>query len=193
MAGYFACLAVVLVASRLGHDEVAVMRTGGGVLVGLGILGMAATWRSNRALLGWPRIGWRGALSSGLVFAGVLVVVVAAAKQWPWLFIDITAPYRDRDMGLGRALFDVAVLPAIGEEMLFRGVILTALLGTFSTRVAVVVSSMLFATIHLSPLSFVHLTALGLVLAMVRVRSNSIYPCMLLHGLYNGIVMLSGW
>jgi hypothetical protein len=72
MSGYFVCLAVVLIASQLGQDEVALMRTTGSGIVALGIIGMAVTWRSNRALLGWPRIGWRGALASGLAFAGVL-------------------------------------------------------------------------------------------------------------------------
>jgi membrane protease YdiL (CAAX protease family) len=191
--GYFACLAVVLIASHLVEDEVATIWTGGLAIVGLSIIGMAVTWRDNRALLGWPRIGWRGALASGLAVGGILALVSAAATQWPWLFIDLVAPYHERDMSLGRALFDIAVLPAIGEEILFRGVIVTALAGTFSRRIAVVVSSMLFATIHLTPLSFIHLTALGLVLGMVRVRSRSVYPCMLLHGLYNGIVVLLDW
>lgn len=191
VSGYFACLAVILVASQLDHDELAPMATV--VIGGLGILGMAVTWRSNRALLGWPRIGWRGALASLLACAGILALVFAVATLWPAIFIDMVAPYHERGASLGRALFDIAVLPAIGEEILFRGVISTALLGTFSARIAVVVSAMLFATIHLTPLSFLHLTALGLVLGTVRVRSQSIYPCMLLHGLYNGILVLAYW
>ena len=44
-----------------------------------------------------------------------------------------------------------------------------------------IVSAMLFAIIHLTPLSFLHLTGLGILLGAARLRTGSIWPCVLIH------------
>jgi uncharacterized protein len=63
----------------------------------------------------------------------------------------------------------------------------------FRDRTAVIVSAMLFAIIHLSPISFLHLTLLGVLLGAARLRTNSIWPCVLIHLVYNAIVVLVQW
>ncbi len=94
---------------------------------------------------------------------------------------------------LAYMLVDFAVLPALGEELVFRGVVLSGLLGVFQARTAALVSAMLFATIHLSPLGFLHLGLLGYILARVRLGTGSLWPCMLIHGGYNAVLCLLAW
>jgi membrane protease YdiL (CAAX protease family) len=59
------------------------------------------------------------------------------------------------------------------------------------TREAVLISALMFMVLHLAVLSFPHLLVIGLVLGYVRVRSGSLYPCMLLHFTHNLLVVLA--
>jgi len=96
-------------------------------------------------------------------------------------------------LGVPLALFVVALCPAVFEEIAFRGIVqgrLIALLGALS---GVLVTAMAFALAHgVSTVTPVHLL-LGAYLGFLRLRSGSLFPGMLFHGLYNGSwVLLSG-
>jgi membrane protease YdiL (CAAX protease family) len=84
-----------------------------------------------------------------------------------------------------------AVQPAIFEELAFRGVITGRLRCTLESRETLIVTALLFATLHLSPISFVHLFVMGLVLGFVRERTRSLYPGMLIHFCHNGYIVLA--
>ncbi len=96
------------------------------------------------------------------------------AAGYPWAVLVLT----------------IAVQPAIFEELAFRGVIGSAMQRVVGPREAILVTALLFATIHLSPASFPHLFVCGLALGYVRHRSGSLYPGMLLHFSHNGLVLL---
>jgi len=159
----------------------------------VGVVGMAAMWRDTLPLLRPPVLGWRDVLVGIGGIAAALGTVYILATALPAFFIDDTLVYRLEGQGLGYALFDAAVVPAIAEELAFRGVVLTALCGVFRERTAVVVSAMLFAILHLSPISFVHLTLLGVVLGAARLRTRSLWPCIAIHLVYNALVVLFQW
>ena len=84
----------------------------------------------------------------------------------------------------------VCVQPAIFEELAFRGIVLPCLQTVLSTRDAVLVSALLFMTIHLSAPGIPYLFLVGLVLGYARVRTGTIVPGMLLHFLYNLLCVL---
>jgi len=75
----------------------------------------------------------------------------------------------------------VAVVPAICEETLFRGVILHSLEKKFSADWAVISTALLFAVFHLDPFAFVPLAALGAYFGFLLIRSQSIVPAMVAH------------
>ena len=81
-----------------------------------------------------------------------------------------------------------AVLPAVTEELLFRGVIV----GEYETQspgVAVTVSAAMFAMAHFSAARFpVYFTA-GLVLAASLYATRSLLAPILLHAVYNAVVL----
>ena len=84
----------------------------------------------------------------------------------------------------------VISLGPIVEEMLFRGVLLSALLQRWRVLPSVLMTSTLFALVHLSGLQFhwyalPQLFLLALLLAWLRLRSGSIWPAVVAHGTNN--------
>ncbi|MCK5799010.1 MAG: CPBP family intramembrane metalloprotease [Deltaproteobacteria bacterium] len=98
--------------------------------------------------------------------------------------------------GAGRPLaLDLLVLaisPAICEELLFRGFILRTSRERLSPALVVLLNGVLFGLFHLSIYRFVPTAVLGVVLALIALRSGSIYPSMLFHALNNGAAILLG-
>ena len=92
--------------------------------------------------------------------------------------------------GLGLATLMVAVEPAIFEELAFRGIIFDSLRRVIGNNHAIVASAMMFAILHLSIPSFLHLFMMGLVLAWMRSKSGSLYPGMVLHFSHNFLVIV---
>jgi len=78
----------------------------------------------------------------------------------------------------------MAIIPAILEEILFRGVIFG---GTErqSTIFAVLFSTFVFALVHPNIFNFAGLIFLGLMTVMVMLRTNSIYAAILYHFINN--------
>lgn len=79
----------------------------------------------------------------------------------------------------------ICVQPAVFEELGFRGVILPSLQPMLAAREAVIVSALLFMTLHLAFASFPHLFLIGLVLGYLRARTGSLLPGMLMHFTHN--------
>ena len=76
------------------------------------------------------------------------------------------------------------------EELLFRGALLSALLQRWRVLPSVLITSALFALVHLAGLDFhwyalPQLFLLALLLAWLRLRSGSIWPAVVAHGTNN--------
>jgi len=158
-----------------------------------GVLGMIALGRDALRGLGLPRASVRGVALAIVATAGVVVALRAMQAAFPSAFVDDAILMRVFGLGTLGTLLHVAVIPALTEELAFRGAVLAGLRGVFSDRSAIVVSAMMFAIWHMAVPSLVHLTLLGLVLAAVRVRSGSLWPCVLIHAGYNATIILMHW
>lgn len=89
-------------------------------------------------------------------------------------------------------LFMAAAIPALCEEVLFRGTLLSGLRNGLPTAVAVVLSGIIFGLFHVSPETGFRIlpTAwLGILLAWVVVASGSLPLAILLHFLNNGAIL----
>lgn len=73
------------------------------------------------------------------------------------------------------------------EEIFFRGFVFQGLRRSMPVSWAIVLSALLFAVAHADPGSFAVLFAIGIALAILRWRTKSIWPGMLLHMLNNGL------
>ena len=90
------------------------------------------------------------------------------------------------------AVFYIGLMPAICEELVFRGVITNGLKEN-GTKVAVVLSAVLFALMHQNLQQFFYQLFLGGVMAYIVLKTGNILYTMLLHFLNNFCVLLDGY
>jgi membrane protease YdiL (CAAX protease family) len=84
----------------------------------------------------------------------------------------------------------IAVLPAIVEEIVFRGVFARALTMQLVPIAAIVISSVAFGVFHLIPAQMISTFLLGLALAYLTLRADSVLPAIIAHLLNNVIALL---
>jgi len=84
----------------------------------------------------------------------------------------------------GLLLLAIFVAPFC-EEVLFRGFLFTGLLPSMSLPWAAILSAFIFAAAHNDLPSFPVLFCIGLLLALLRWRTRSLWPGILLHALNN--------
>ncbi|WP_426131520.1 CPBP family intramembrane glutamic endopeptidase [Pararhizobium sp. PWRC1-1] len=79
-----------------------------------------------------------------------------------------------------------AVLTPIGEELLFRGVIANAL-NKYGAWAGVGLSSVIFGLVHGWSVVLWVAIMVGLLSAILLRRTGSVWPCIVLHAVYNGL------
>ena len=84
----------------------------------------------------------------------------------------------------------VVIVAPVVEELMFRGIGF-GLLRPYGAWVAMLGTGAAVAAIHGLVEGFPILFAFGVGLAWLRERTGSIYPCILLHGLFNGLALLA--
>jgi sodium transport system permease protein len=82
-----------------------------------------------------------------------------------------------------------ALVPALCEEIAFRGFVLRGLHASFRPRNAVLLSSFFFALFHMNVFLFLPTFVLGVVLGLLTVRSRSLLPAICLHLLHNTVLI----
>ncbi len=82
----------------------------------------------------------------------------------------------------------MAVLPAICEELAFRGFVLSGLRHLGSKRWAIALAAVFFGLAHGIIQQSIGAAALGLVIGYIAVQTSSLVPCMLFHASYNGLM-----
>lgn len=100
----------------------------------------------------------------------------------------ITLPNMD-GFGFVGVLLAVAVLPALMEELLFRGVLLSGM-RSWRALEATLVCGALFALYHQNPAQTLYQFCCGTVFAWVALRSGSILPTVLSHFLNNATILI---
>ena len=93
-------------------------------------------------------------------------------------------------LGWGTVLA-ASLLPAIGEELLFRGFLLRGLNKAWGPIPAVLLSALLFGLAHGVDASLPGRLGIGLVLGFAAVRTGSVRPGMVAHGVNN--LLYIGW
>jgi len=91
-------------------------------------------------------------------------------------------------------IFMIVFLPALGEELLFRAVLIRYLKSVFKNiHVAVWISAIIFSAFHFQFFGFLPRMFLGLVFGYLFVWSGSIWLPILAHFINNGAVVVISW
>jgi membrane protease YdiL (CAAX protease family) len=161
------------------------MVQGAGLCIGFGF----ATYHFGHRLLGrtWAELRWtgqttrsgwfgRGMVVGSLVAVLAMVIGLAVAGA-SWSIGDGSFADWMRSVGLTAAALS---LPALSEEILFRGLPLVLLAGVIGRWQAVVATSLLFGLSHMgnpdvTPLALVNITLAGIFLAAVFFTPGGIW------------------
>ncbi|MEI8018487.1 MAG: ABC transporter permease subunit/CPBP intramembrane protease [Schlesneria sp.] len=184
-----------------------------GRLIGNAVLTILLFAIGPLALASWSRVGWgEGFRLQGSTVVSFIAAALLGLSLWPFAYeLELKAISPDRlevmkdlfkqikttldAIPLPAKLIALAVIPAVCEELFFRGYLLTALRTGMSTPLAIVLSGCLFGLFHVIVMEslfferFVPTCFLGIILGWVCYRTGSVLPGMLLHTLHNGLLL----
>jgi membrane protease YdiL (CAAX protease family) len=96
--------------------------------------------------------------------------------------------------GLLVNIFIIAFLAAVGEEFLFRGVILKLFFEWLKNpHFAVLISSILFSALHMQFFGFLPRTVLGILFGYIYLWTGSLWIPVILHFVFNGITVVAAF
>jgi len=81
----------------------------------------------------------------------------------------------------------IALVPALTEELVTRGVLLPSLVRPLGAAGAVLASAAAFAAIHVDIYRFLFTFTIGLVLGGLRLRTGSLWPSIVAHATLNAV------
>lgn len=85
----------------------------------------------------------------------------------------------------------IALIPALAEELLFRGMVQRCFEKGFGTMRGVVITGIIFGAYHLNPFSFVPLAILGIYLGFLALRADSIWVSAAAHFYNNALACIA--
>ncbi|NJK64034.1 MAG: CPBP family intramembrane metalloprotease [Synechococcaceae cyanobacterium SM2_3_1] len=173
-----------------------------GVVVGLVLkLAPPAFLDCSPQGVGWARGDGRSlrlaALTGGLL-AGLYLLLSSTYPPSPHLplspLVDMaTTP------GLARWIWVVLALGVapLGEELLFRGILLGSLVQSVGSKLAAVGTTLLFVVLHADALLYwpalLGIGALAITCILFRWKSQALGPAIAVHLAYNSVIVCSAW
>ena len=115
------------------------------------------------------------------------VLFLEVLEKIGYVETPIVLPSMD-GFGFVGVLIAVALLPAIFEEIIFRGFLLKGM-RAFGTMGAVLISGALFALFHQNPAQTIYQFCCGAAFALIAVRAGSILPTMVSHFINNALIL----
>jgi sodium transport system permease protein len=92
-------------------------------------------------------------------------------------------------LGFPAAFGLIVLLPAVCEEMLFRGVILDGLTRSYGKWAGIIACGALFSLLHQTAFQLLPLALLGMVFGYAVISTHSIFAGILMHAVNNAMVL----
>jgi CAAX protease family protein len=138
-------------------------------------------------LFSFPMEAWLGQVNQHIPLWGWMYKLENEATKQLAILLKTSSP---RDIAI--SIITVAIIPAICEETLFRGVLQPILIRLFkSPWIGIIVTALIFSAIHFQFLGFLPRAFLGVVLGAIYWYSNSLWVSILAHFFYNGIQVVA--
>lgn len=169
-------------------------------LLALGFVWLILKWRKYG--LSWLGLGaWPKWENMWLVFPAAGVYILAAVVSFVIIGLLNTGVDLDQEqvvgfesasgsLQLGFAFLSLVILTPLTEEVLMRGFMFRNLNRTFGFVFSALVSAAIFGVLHGQINLFIDTFVLGLVLAWLVNKTNSLWPAIGLHSLKNAIAFL---
>ena len=136
-------------------------------------------------------------VSSFILFIGMFLVENTVStllyKFFPEEFGSTSAGLESTLMGGGKLVtyLVVAFTPAICEELLFRGFILSGFKSRYKALTAIVLSAAIFGAYHTSLIRFLPTALLGIAFGYMLYYTGSLIPSMICHSFNNGLYVFA--
>jgi len=88
-------------------------------------------------------------------------------------------------------IFSIALVPAVCEEVMFRGYLLRLFEKSSGALWAIFITGLLFGAFHLRVTQLIPLSLIGVLLAWVTIQSGSLIPAIIMHLVHNGATVIA--
>ncbi len=158
------------------------------VAVAVCIVRSALRDREMARIFAWPRGGtFELCLLVGIGGSMLLAMWERTIPSWgPGSF----EWEREAGWSIVPVLISGAVLPGVFEELAFRGVILGRLMVVFGPWFALVLQAAMFSVMHADGVYLLPHFVFGCLTGFLRLAAGALWPCMLLHFVWNGWIAL---
>lgn len=162
-------------------------------------------WRWGPAKYGggWRVLGLRPARILSSLLLGALGLGAILAVNGAWSVVqnsfdipgqpDLLPVFGGGYAGLVQALILAGIVAPIAEEVFFRGYLYAGLRRSLGHWQGLVSSSLIFALIHLTPSVIIPIFLMGVIFAWLYDRTDSLWPCIVLHGLMNTLSLIAAF
>lgn len=160
-----------------------------GLMAAVAVTFFCSNWPANKFLLNWPGFSIVKLLGYGLA-AIVGSIVVHYCTHWinhtlfskEFYYYGFYAGHAYAKILM---VFSIAIMPALFEELGYRGYLLQNMLTVTDKYQAIFITSFLFAILHLSFLSLFWLIPFAMALGYVRVKENTLWYGVFMHFCFN--------
>ena len=130
--------------------------------------------------------------NEGMKLGGAFQMLEDMLKTLEQTATDLTERMLNVDTigGLLLNLVIIALIPAVGEELTFRGVVQQGLTRRMNPHVAIILSAAIFSFIHFQFYGFLTRMFLGMLLGYMFYITGSLWTSILMHFLNNGSAVL---
>ncbi len=194
-------LSLILANVHAGWGGMSAFDWSGYALMQVGFLGVTLVFQKVR---GWDfkRVARLGApvklgqfILTPFIAIATILVFLPLANAWG-AFLDVIGfkggvvmPDYSNVGVYFLSLFIMAVVPAVGEELLMRGGVFSSL-SSRGVWFGVLISALLFSLMHANPMQTVHQFGLGAVLAITVALTGSVWSAALVH-FFNNFVSIT--
>jgi membrane protease YdiL (CAAX protease family) len=138
-------------------------------------------------MLAFPFVIWLGVLNQDIPLPDWMTAIERDTAKQMEALLKVNKP-----IDLVVNVIIVAFLPAICEELCFRGALQRILIQcTKSPWAGIIIASVLFSALHLQFQGFLPRMFLGIVLGMLYWYSGSLWTSILAHFVYNGVQVIA--
>ncbi|MFK7777284.1 MAG: CPBP family intramembrane metalloprotease [Gimesia sp.] len=134
-------------------------------------------------------------LLSGEIYRLAFEVWSVFTEQMPWLkkFDEMQAMELVKEMAANSSLWSlilvIAIFPAIGEELVFRGAIGRGLVARWGLIPGIIITSIMFGLVHAHPAHVIAVIPLGMFMHYVYCVTRSFWAPMLVHFMNNAFAV----